>query len=100
MVLHIGSSVGRECPTSYAAMDANQVGEYGEVKTMILRRYGVTKSHTGRSTIQQERGQRETNRDLALRIGDLNRKGMRECELVEEIRDLMNMEQLLEELPP
>ena len=46
------------------------------------------------------KGQGETYQDLALRIGDLNRKWMRDCESVEEIRDLMNTEQLLEVLPP
>ena len=54
MVLHIGSTVGRESPTSLAAMDMNHAGEHGEVK-MILRRYGVTKSPTGRSTVLQGR---------------------------------------------
>ena len=46
------------------------------------------------------KGQGETYQDLALRIEDFNRKWTRDCESVEEIRDLMNMEQLLDILPP
>ena len=35
-----------------------------------------------------------------MKIGDLNRNWMRECESIEEIRDLMKTEQLLDILLP
>ena len=85
---------------AYAAMDVNRAGEYGEVKKMILLRYGVNQGSYRQKHRAARKGQGETYRDLALRIGDLNQKWTRYCESVEEIRDLMNTEQLLEVLPP
>ena len=77
----------------------NQAGEYGQVKKMILRRYGMNQESYRQKYHAARKGKRETYQDIALRIGHLNRKWTRECELVEEIRDLMNTEQLLEVLP-
>ena len=85
---------------AYAAMDVNRAGEYVEVKKMILRRYGVNQESYRQKYHAARKGQGETFQDLALRIGDLNRKWTRDCESVEEIRDLMDTEQLLEVLPP
>ena len=78
---------------AYAAMDVNRAGEYGEVKKMILRRYGVNQESYKQKYCAARKGQGETYQDLGLRIGDLNQKWMKECESVEEIRDLMNTEQ-------
>ena len=75
---------------AYAAMDGTRVGEYREVKKMILWRYGVNQESYRQKYRAARKGQGETHQDLALRIGDLNRKWMRECKSVEKIRDLMN----------
>ena len=83
-----------------AAMDVNRAGEYVEVKKIILRKYGVNQESYRQKNRAARKGQGETYQDLALRIGNLNRKWMRDCESIEEIRDLMNTEQLLEVLPP
>ena len=85
---------------AYAAMDVSRAGEYVEVKKMILRRYGVNQESYRQKSRAARKGQGETYQDLALRIGDLNRKWTRDCESVEEVRDLMNTEQLLDVLPP
>ena len=45
-------------------------------------------------------GARGTHLGFALRIGNINWKWTKECESVEEIRDMMNTEQLLEVLIP
>ena len=85
---------------AYAAMDVSRAGEYVEVKKMILRGYGVNQESYRQKYCAARKGQGETYQDIALRIEDLNRKWTRDCESVEEIRDLMNTEQLLEVLPP
>ena len=81
-------------------MDVNRAGEYVEVKMMTLRRYGVNQESYRQKYRASRKGQGEKYQDFALRVGDINRKWMRDCESVEEIRDLMNTEQLLEGLPP
>ena len=98
MILHIGPQLAGKAQQAYAAMDVSQAGEYVEVK-MILRKYGVNQESYSQKYHTARKGQGETHQDLALRIEDLNRKWTRDCQSVEEIRDLMNTEQLLEVLP-
>ena len=78
---------------AYAAMDLSRAGEYVEVKKLILPRYGVNQESYRQKYRAARKGQGETYQDFALSIGDLNRKWTRDCESVEEIRDLMNTEQ-------
>ena len=70
---------------SNAAMDVNRAGEYVEVKMMILRRYGVNQESYRQKYRASRKGQGGKYQDLALRVGDINRKWMRDCESVEEI---------------
>ena len=99
MVFHIGSTVGRESLTSLRSH-----GHESGWRIRAGEEDDFTEIWNEPRVLQAEvpctrKGQRETYQDIALKIGHLNRKWTKECELVEEIRDLMNTEQLLEVLP-
>ena len=96
----LDSQLAGRAQQAHVAMDVNRAGECVEVKKMILRRYGVNQETYRQKYRAAKKGQGERYQDLALRVGDLNRKWTRDCKSVEEIRDLMNTENLLEVLPP
>ncbi len=81
---------------AYAAMGISEVGNYDELKAAVLRRYDINdESYQQAST---KRGG-ETNRELVARLEDLATKWMQGCTNMEEVKDVIVKEQLLNSLP-
>ena len=70
---------------AYAAMRAEESGDYPSLKQAILRRYDVNEETYRRRfrTIRKQPG--ETNRELVARLEDLTKKWTHDCESLEKM---------------
>ena len=84
---------------AYAAMDTAASGDYEELKAAILRRYDINEETYRQRFRAASRKEGETHRELATRLADTVDKWTRECSSVQELRDLIAKEQLLNSLP-
>ena len=84
---------------AYAAMDVAASGDYEELKAAILRRYDINEETYRQRFQAASRKDGETHRELATRLADTVDKWTRECSSVQELRDLIAKEQLLNSLP-
>lgn len=84
---------------AYAGLTVADAGDYEKLKSAILRRYDITED----SYRQRFRAMRlrpgESNRELVARLEDLANKWMKTCTSVEELKDVVILEQLLNTLP-
>jgi hypothetical protein len=68
---------------------------YEQVKDAILRRYGVNEGTHRRRFRRAAVKSGETTRELAVRLGDSATKRTKGCKTLEELRDTIVLEQLL-----
>ena len=84
---------------AYAGLTVADAGDYEKLKSAILRRYDITED----SYRQRFRAPRlrpgESNRELEARLEDLASKWMKGCTSVEELKDMVILEQLVNTLP-
>ena len=81
------------------AMPPREAGDYDHLKQAILCRYDIDGESYRRRFRSAVRDAGETNRELAVRLDDLAGKWMKGCTTVEEVRDLVVREQILNTLP-
>ena len=84
---------------AYAAMSPDEAQDYDQLKEAILLRYNINEEsyrQKFRSTIKV---QGEGNRELASRLRDLTDKWMQGCNSVEDMKDRIVMEQLINTMP-
>ena len=84
---------------AYAAMRAEDTGSYRCLKDAILRRYDISEETYRRRFREAVKKEEETVSELTVRLNDLLQKWTKECKTVEDIRDMMVQEQLLDALP-
>ncbi len=84
---------------AYAAMPTEEAADYGKVKKTILIRYDITKESYRHRFQTATRKTGESSRELATRLNDLASKWLQECKTVDEVRDLIVMEQVIDMLP-
>ncbi|XP_064399260.1 uncharacterized protein LOC135345747 [Halichondria panicea] len=84
---------------AYAAMPTDEAIDYETVKKTILIRYDITKESYRHRFRTATRKTGESSRELATRLNDLASKWLQECKTVDEVRDLIVMEQVIDMLP-
>ena len=84
---------------AFAAMPTIDAGSYESIKTAIFTRYDLNVEAYRRKFRTTVRRSDETNRELAVRIGELQAKWMRECHTVEEMAEVIRLEQFLNAVP-
>ena len=84
---------------AFAALSTEESGVYEGVKTAVLLRYGVNEEAYRRRFRAASRREGETNRELAVRLLDLQTKWLKKCTTVDEIKEQVAMEQFLNILP-
>ena len=84
---------------AYAAMRPEEAGKYKDVKQAILSRYDISEDTYQQRFRSARRKEHETYRELAVRMLDWMRKWSDGCNSVEELRELIVVEQLLDTLP-
>jgi len=80
-------------------MDPVRASDYKEVKAAILQRYDISEETYRRRLRAVTRKEGESYRELTTRVQDLFGKWTRQCTTMEELRELMMTEQLLNALP-
>ncbi|KAL5473231.1 hypothetical protein EMCRGX_G027688 [Ephydatia muelleri] len=83
---------------AYAATRAEDMGSYHCLKEAILRHY-ISEEMYWRRFREAVKKEEETMNELTVRLNDLLQKWTKECKMMEDIRDMMVQEQLLDALP-
>ena len=84
---------------AYAGLSVDDASDYDQLKSAILRRYDITEESYRQRFRAAKPGPGESNRELAARLEDLAGKWMKACTSIDELRDLVVLEQLLNTLP-
>eukprot|EP00731_Ephydatia_muelleri_P002491 Em0001g2491a len=84
---------------AFAAMRAEDMGSYRCLIDAILRRYDISEETYRRRFREAVKKEEETVSELTVRLNDLLKKWTKECKTVQDIRDMMVQEQLLDALP-
>ena len=83
---------------AFAAMEQSKTGNYDEVKAAILRRFDINEE-TYRQRFRAAVKEGESHRELAIRLQDAAEKWTKDCSSMQQIREIMVIEQLLDTLP-
>ena len=81
----------------YVAMDAAEAGDYDKLKAAILRRYGINEE-SYRQQFRKARKRDKSNKEFGIRLGDLVEKWVSDCTTLEQVKDRIIMEQLVDKL--
>ena len=84
---------------AFAALLSDESSTYDGVKAAILLRYGVNEEAYRRRFRTASRKDGETNRELAVRLLDLQKKWLWKCDTMEAVMEAVAMEQFLNSLP-
>ena len=84
---------------AYAALGEEEARDYAQLKTAILRRYDINEETYRQRFRSTRKISGETNRELVARLYDLASRWMLGRKTVEELKDLVILEQLLDILP-
>ena len=80
---------------AYAALNVDDAGQYKQVKAAILRRYDINEETYRQRFRTTWRKEGEVYVELAIRLQDLLKKWVAECETVEAVLEKVTTEQLL-----
>ena len=84
---------------AFAALPATESAKYPAIKNAILARYDINEEAYRRRFRTATRGTEQTNRELAVRLMDLQKKWLRDATTVEEVQEKVGIEQFLSTLP-
>ena len=84
---------------TFVAMDVDAVGNYDDLKKVILCRYNINEEAYRQHFHTAEKHSDKTYRELVVRMLDLARKWNRECTTKEDVLEALTTEQLLNVLP-
>lgn len=94
----MGIQTGR-AQQAYGGMPASKADDYEKLKRVILRRYDISKETYHQRFRAAKKAEEESYRELATRLQDLEQKWTRECSSVDDLRELIVREQLLQRAP-
>ena len=97
--LQVGSTVGWKAQQAYAELSVTDASKYDQLKSAALQRYHIAEESYCQRFRAAKSGPGESNRELTARLEDLAGKWMKSCTSIEEPRDLVVLEQLLNTLP-
>ena len=84
---------------AYAGLSVTDDSDFGQLKSAILPQYDIAEESYRQRFRAAKPRPGESNRELAARLEDLADKWMKTCTSIEELRDLVVLEQLLNMLP-
>ena len=80
---------------AFAALPATSASDYDAIKTAVLARYDINEESYRRRFRSMTRKAGETNREVAVRLMDVQQKWMKECTTIDEVQQLIGKEQFL-----
>ena len=84
---------------AFAALPSLDSGKYDAIKSTILARYDINEEAYRRRFRNSQRKEGESNRELAVRLMDLQVKWLKDHKTVEAVREVIGLEQFLSTLP-
>jgi hypothetical protein len=84
---------------AYASLSADDAGDYCQLKDATLRRYDINAETYRRRFRSPVKKEEEIYRELSTRLVDLFNKWTRECGSMEELKQVLVIEQLVNTLP-
>ena len=97
-VFRVAPQLTGKAQQAYAAMAAEDTGDYDQLKAAIFQRYSITETYRVRFR-SVARAREESYTEMATRVMDLARKWMRKCVDVAEMQEVIAVEQLLNSMP-
>ena len=97
---HLAPQLTGRAQLAFAALPTANSDDYEAIKTAVLTRYDINEEAYRRRFRTTTRMEGETNRELAVRMMDLQTKWLKECSTVEEVHEVVGIEQFLNTLKP
>ncbi|XP_064386057.1 uncharacterized protein LOC135334709 [Halichondria panicea] len=98
-VFKLAPQLSGKAQQAYAALSGEAAANYTQVKESILRRYDVNEETYKRRFRTASVRTGETVMELRVRLEDLAKKWLKECDTVDKLRDAVVLEQFLNSLP-
>ena len=95
----LASQLVGKAQQAYAGLSVTDASDYDQLKSVILWWYDITEESYRQCFRAAKLRPGVSNRELAARLEDLAGKWMKTCTSIEELRDLVVLEQLLNTLP-
>ena len=96
---YIAPQLTGKAQQAFAALPTGESKDYDGVKAAILTRYGVSEETYRQRFRASTMNMRETNRELAMRLMDLQDKWLKTLSSMREIKEVIGIEQFLTTLP-
>ena len=97
---HLVPQLTGRAQLAFAALPTENSDDYEAIKTAVLTRYDINEEAYRRRFRTTTRMEGETNRELAVKMMDLQTKWLNECSMVEEVHEVVGIEQFLNTLKP
>ena len=97
-VFRVAPQLTGKAQQAYAAMVAENTGDYDQLKAAIFQRYSITETYHVRFQ-SVARAREESYTEMATRVMDLARKWTRKCADIDEVQEVIAVEQLLNSMP-
>ena len=94
-VFRVAPQLTGKAQQAYAAMAAENTGDYDQLKAAIFQRYSITEETYHVRFRSVARAREESYTEMATRVMDLTRK----CADVDEVQEVIAVEQLLNSMP-
>ena len=98
-VFRVAPQLTGKAQQAYAAMAAEDTGDYDQLKAAIFQRYSITEETYRVRFRSVARAREESYTEMATRVMDLARKWTRKCADVDEVQEIIAVEQLLNSMP-
>ncbi len=98
-VFKVAPQLTGKAQQAYAAMAAENTGDYDQLKAAIFQRYNITEETYRVRFRSVTRAREESYTEMATRVMDLTRKWTRKCTDVDEVQEVIAVEQLLNSMP-
>ena len=98
-VFRVAPQLTGKAQQAYAAMAAENTGDYDQLKAAIFQRYNITEETYRVRFRSVTRAREESYTEMATRVMDLTRKWTRKCTDVDEVQEVIAVEQLLNSMP-
>ena len=98
-VFKVAPQLTGKAQQAYAAMAAENTGDYDQLKAAIFQRYNITEETYRVRFRSVTRAREESYTETATRVMDLTRKWTRKCADADAVREVIAVEQLLNSMP-
>ena len=97
---HLAPQLTGKAQLAFSALPSSESADFDAIKKAVLARYDVNEEAYRRRFRALTRSNGETNREVAVKLMDLQQKWLKECKNMDDIKEAIGIEQFLNTLPP